>query len=82
MAAEIDDELEKIKNTSRFQGTDTGEDTRNGGAVQFEGLEYFIFNARGIHCNSYYYEFVYIALTDSMCTYMCVKCNYILRIRM
>ena len=35
MAAEIDDELEKIKNTSRFQGTDT-EDTRNGGAVQFE----------------------------------------------
>ena len=35
VAAEIDEELEKIKNNTRFEGTD-GQSNRNGGAVQFE----------------------------------------------
>ena len=35
VAAEVDEQLEKIKNSTRFEGTD-GPSHRNGGAVQFE----------------------------------------------
>lgn len=33
---DVDEELQKIKNNGRFHGTDNVEDTRKGGAVQFE----------------------------------------------